>query len=90
MLPVIAKDVGLDVGAFNACLDSGKYTAKVETTVNEIGPIETQLSNAGILQQGEGLGTPTSFILKKGKIVEFIHGAEPIESVLPKIEKALK
>jgi len=90
MLPIIAKDVGLDVTAFNACLDSGKYTTKVETTVNEIGPLETQLLNAGILKQGEGLGTPTSFILKKGKIVEFIHGAEPFESVMPKIEKALK
>ncbi|MEI8269910.1 MAG: thioredoxin domain-containing protein [bacterium] len=90
MLSVIAKDIGLDVTAFNTCLDSRKYTAKVETTVNEIGPLETQLSASGILKPGEGLGTPTSFIVKKGKIVEFIHGAEQIETLMPKIEKALK
>ncbi len=29
-LPKIAKDLGLDVSKFNACLDSGKYAAKIQ------------------------------------------------------------
>jgi len=29
-LPLVAEFVGLDVGAFNACLSSGKYAARIE------------------------------------------------------------
>lgn len=34
-LPVIAKDVGLNVDTFNACLSSGKYTKRVQESYAE-------------------------------------------------------
>ncbi|MFA5999952.1 MAG: thioredoxin domain-containing protein [Candidatus Paceibacterota bacterium] len=34
-LPKIAKDIGLDVPTFNACLDGGKYKAKVQASIDE-------------------------------------------------------
>ena len=34
-LPIIAKDVGLDVTKFNACLSSGKYANFIQTSIDE-------------------------------------------------------
>ena len=34
-LPKIAKDIGLNVTAFNSCLDSGKYKAKIQASIDE-------------------------------------------------------
>ncbi|MFZ2072492.1 MAG: DsbA family protein [Minisyncoccia bacterium] len=75
-LPKIAKDIGLDLTSFNTCLDSGKEKLKVQADIDDG-------TRAGVN------GTPKSFILKNGKVVDTIDGAEPIESVLQKIEKAL-
>lgn len=76
-LPKIAQSIGLDVIAFNTCLKSGKYAEKVQTSLDEG-------VRAGVR------GTPKSFILVKGKVVDTIDGAEPIEMVRSKIEQALK
>ena len=76
-LPKIASDINLDLTAFNSCLDSGKYKAKVQSDIDDG-------SKAGVN------GTPSSFILKDGKIVDTINGAEPIDSVTSKIEALLK
>ena len=76
-LPRIASAIGLDLGAFNTCLSSGKYKAIIDKSIAE-----------GI---GAGVqGTPKSFILKKGKVVNTIDGAEPLEMVTVKINAALK
>ncbi len=76
-LPKIAKEVGLDVTAFTACLSSGKFVAKVEADINDG------------LHVGVD-GTPASYILVNGKIVNTIAGAEPLASVQQKIDAALK
>jgi predicted DsbA family dithiol-disulfide isomerase len=34
-LPIIAGEIGLDVNAFNQCLDSGTYAKKVQDSYNE-------------------------------------------------------
>jgi len=87
-LPKIAKDIGLDLTSFNTCLDNEKYKNKIDSSLAEVKALETQLL-AGNFVQG-GLGTPASIIVKKGKVVDVIHGAEPLESVMQKIDKALK
>lgn len=76
-LPKIASDIGLDLNTFNTCLSSGKYSEKVKADM-------TDGEQAGVQ------GTPNSFILKDGKIVDTIPGAEPIETVTSTIENLLK
>ncbi len=49
-LPVIAKDVGLDVTAFNTCVASGKYADKIQSQIAEA-------ENAG------AQGTPFSLLI---------------------------
>ncbi len=76
-LPKIAGDLGLNVAQFNACLSSEKYADKVQADIDN----------------GEKLGirgTPTSFIVKNGKVVDIIEGAQPEEVVSQKIQQALK
>lgn len=76
-LPIIALDAGLDVKAFNLCLSSGKYKTTIDKSIEEGISIGVQ-------------GTPKSFILKNGKIIDTIDGAQPLEKVSQKISKALK
>lgn len=76
-LPKIAAYVGLDVPSFNTCLASGKYKNKVQVNVDDG-------AQAGVN------GTPSSFILKNGKVVDNIAGAQPFEMVNQKIKDALK
>lgn len=76
-LPIIAVSIGLDLEAFNNCLASGKYKDLVDKSIEEG-------INAGVR------GTPKSFILKKGKLINTIDGAEPLEMVNAKIDAALK
>ncbi len=76
-LPKIASNIGLDLNKFNTCLSSGKYSDKVKADMAD----GTQ---AGVN------GTPSSFILVNGKIVDTIPGAEPLESVTAKIDSLLK
>ncbi len=67
-LPVIAKDVGLNVTAFNECLSSGKEAAKVQADYQDA-------INAG------GQGTPyTVFVTPKGNIAN-TDGAIPYDAV---------
>ena len=76
-LKSFAKIMGLDIDKFNQCLDSGKYTKAIMDSTTEGG-------NAGVQ------GTPKGFILRNGKIVDTIDGAEPRNIVFSKIDKALK
>ncbi len=72
-LPKIAEDLGLDVNTFNTCLSSGKFASKVQADIDDGEMIGIQ-------------GTPTSFILKEGIVVDVIQGAEPLNEVMKKID----
>lgn len=77
-LPVIAKDIGLDVAAFNTCLSSGKFAAKVEADYQDA------------LKAG-GRGTPYSLIItKKDGTKVPINGAQPYDSLKSTIDLLLK
>lgn len=76
-LPVIAKTVGLDVKAFNACLSSGKYAAKVEADYQDA-------IGAG------GKGTPNSILVSKDGTKTVIEGAQPYENVKRVIDALLE
>jgi protein-disulfide isomerase len=76
-LTEIAREVGLDVVKFDQCLKSGKYKAKVLSQLEEG-------QKAGVQ------GTPHSFIVKDGKVIDIIPGAQPIEFVRQKVKEALR
>ncbi len=76
-LPKIATSIGINVDTFNTCLSTQKYADKVRADM------------ADGTKEGVN-GTPHSFILKNGKVVDVIAGAEPIESVMQKVNAALK
>ena len=71
-LPKIAGDLGLDVSAFNLCLNSGKYKSKIQADVEDG-------ASAGVR------GTPSSFIVFKGKVVDTIPGAQSYDTVIKKL-----
>lgn len=76
-LPVIAKNIGLDVKAFQNCLDSGKFASRVSDNL------------ADAIASG-GNGTPYSVILtSKGDVFPF-SGALPFEQIKNAIDQALK
>ena len=64
------------VPIFSACLESGKYTEKVESDMRDGNEMGVR-------------GTPSSFILVNGKVVDTIPGALPYEEVKEKVERAL-
>lgn len=76
-LKSFAKELSLDTASFDQCLDSNKYTQAVVNSKNEG-------TNAGVN------GTPKGFILKDGKVIGTIEGAESYTTVKPKIDAALK
>ncbi len=76
-LKTFAKNIGLDTATFDQCLDSNKY----EQAVNDS---KIEGTKAGVT------GTPKGFILRDGKVVSTIDGAEPLSSVKSKIDAALK
>jgi len=76
-LPKIAENVGLDLNSFNNCLTN-------EKTKNDVQADMDSGNSSGVN------GTPKSFILKNGKVVDTIDGAEPITNVTQKIDKILK
>ncbi len=76
-LKSFAKNLGLDTTDFNKCLDENKYAQAVADSKTEGG-------KAGVT------GTPKGFILKNGKIVDTIDGAEPLSMVKQKIDSALR
>jgi protein-disulfide isomerase len=67
-LPKIAKDIGLDVKAFNTCLSSGKWAAKVEADYQDA------------VASG-GRGTPNSIIVSKDGTKTVVQGAQPYENI---------
>ena len=73
----IAQSMGLNMEQFNTCIKDRKYKNKVSEQAKSG-------RDAGVT------GTPKSFILKKGKIVDTIDGAFPYEAVVQKIDAALK
>ncbi|MGC9602162.1 MAG: thioredoxin domain-containing protein [Minisyncoccia bacterium] len=76
-LPVIAQDVGLDVTAFNTCLNSGKYAQKVQDSYNEA------------IKAG-GTGTPFILITKPGSTDAItLEGAQPYDSMRAAIDQLL-
>jgi len=76
-LPVIAGKVGLDVKAFNTCLSSGKYAAKVEADYQDA------------IKAG-GRGTPNSIIVSADGTKTVIQGAQSFEAVKGIIDALLK
>jgi len=77
-LPIIAKDVGLDVNTFNTCLSSGKFSAKVEADYQDA------------LKAG-ARGTPYSLIITKKDGTKIpINGAQPYDSLKSTIDLLLK
>ncbi len=80
-LPIIAKDIGLDLVKFNICLDSGKYDEKIQKNYQDgirvgIGSIPET-------------GTPYSILIdKKGNKIP-INGAQPYEAVKQLIDAML-
>lgn len=76
-LKSFAKNLGIDSIAFDSCLDSGKHAQAVLDQTTE--------------GQGAGVtGTPKGFIMRDGKVVATIDGAEPFGTVKAKIDSALK
>lgn len=75
-LEALAVDSGVSAGAFNTCVDSGKYDDLVEEQL-------TTGQAAGVR------GTPGSFIVNQKGEVWFVPGAYPYESVKTSIEEAL-
>lgn len=76
-LKVFAKDLQLNITSFGNCLDSEKYKDEVD--------LERESGTKAGVQ-----GTPKGFILKNGKVVDTIDGAESSVAVSAKIDKALK
>lgn len=76
-LKLFAKKLGLDQNQFSKCFDENKYKQAVMDQSDEG-------AKAGVR------GTPKGFILKNGKVVSTIDGAEPFSSVKQKIDSALK
>ena len=73
-LAKIAQYVGLNVTAFNDCLTSGKFKNKIQADIDDG-------NKAGVN------GTPSSFILVKGKLFDSIPGAQPYETVIQKLNQ---
>ena len=76
-LPVIAKYVGLDVSAFNACLSTGKMAARVKAQYDE-----------GVTAGARG--TPYSVLITKKENIPITQGALPYESLKAILDSLLK
>jgi protein-disulfide isomerase len=75
-LPKIAQQIGLNVDTFNQCLNSGKYSAKVQASYNEA------------ISQG-GQGTPYILIMVGNNAVT-LQGAQPYDSMRAAIDAVLQ
>ena len=73
----ISKIIGLNTRSFDACMESGKWKVKVQASIDEG-------IKAGVN------GTPTSFIVKDGIVVDMIPGAQPYEIVKVNLERISK
>jgi protein-disulfide isomerase len=77
MLPKLAKDVGIDVTAFNNCLSSGKYAAKVQAEYEDAIAVG-------------GRGTPNTILVAKDGTKTVIPGAQSYEAVKSVIDAILQ
>lgn len=75
-LPKIANKIGLNVTAFNTCLSSGKYAAKVEADYQDA-------VKAG------GRGTPNSIIVSTDGTKTTVQGAQSYEALKSTIDALL-
>lgn len=75
-LPKIATEIGLDVKKFTECLDSGKYSNKIQASVSDA-------AAAGVR------GTPYTVILVDGQETP-INGAVPYEQLKSFVDSVLK
>lgn len=75
-LPKIAAYVGLDVAKFSACLESGKYAAAIQASVQDAMAAGAQ-------------GTPYSVVVTQSGKKSVIPGALPIDQVKGIIDAAL-
>ncbi len=73
----MAQTIGLDVKAFNTCLASGKYAAKVEA----------DYQNA---VKAGGKGTPNSILVSKDGTLTVVQGAQPYEALKATIDALLQ
>ncbi len=71
----VSKSVGLNVKSFQACLASGKFRDKIQASIDD-----------GVKAGVEG--TPSSLIVKDGKVVARISGAQPYDKVIALIKEA--
>ncbi len=76
-LPIIAKNVGLDVTKFNTCLSSGKYAAKIQADYDDA-------VAAG------GQGTPNSILVTKDGMKTVVQGAQSYEALKATIDALLQ
>ena len=74
-LPVIAQQLGLNVDTFNQCLNSGKYTQRIQTMYNEA------------IKAG-GQGTPF-ILLMVGTEAVILQGSQPYDSMRAAIDAVL-
>lgn len=77
LLPKLAKEIGIEETAFNACLESG-----------ETKPIVDAHLSSGV--KAKVNGTPHSLIVVNKKVVGTINGAQPFEVVKPMLDALLK
>jgi protein-disulfide isomerase len=76
-LPEVAQTIGLDMKAWNACLDKGDMAKVVDDSI------------ASGIKAGVN-ATPWSFILVNGKVVDTIEGGQPYATVKAQIDALLK
>ena len=74
-LPVIAKDIGINVDTFNTCLSSGKYTKRVSDSYAEAIGLGAQ-------------GTPFTLVMV-GTDSVVLNGAQPYDSMRAAIDTVL-
>lgn len=74
-LPVIAKQIGLNVDTFNQCLNSGKFTKKIQDSYTEA------------ISEG-GQGTPF-ILLMVGNEAVTLQGGQPYDSMRAAIDALL-
>ena len=77
-----AKQVGLDTGAFQACLSSGKHADAVKASVSRM----EQLGISGTPMMVIGL-TPAPG--QPMKVLKFVYGAHPYEAFKTEIDAVL-
>lgn len=75
-LPKMAKAVGIDTKAFNACLASNKYKDRIETDYQDA------------IRSG-GKGTPHSILITKDGLKTPVEGSQPYEALKNVIDALL-